>query len=227
MSTTNRAPSGEREFITGVSGDESPRRGLAPGLGGVRLTPAEFDAIDYEDCEPGFRYELIQGVVTVNPAPGLSHNSPNQFLGNLLFLYQTTHPQGKLLDATEYEVYVRVSSGRRLADRVLWIGLGRPVRQKRDVPTIIVEFVSPSRRDWLRDYVEKRDDYLAVGVKEYWVIDRFRRKMTVFRPTGSSEMETTIPESDKYQTPLLPGFELKLADLLAYADRWNDADEED
>jgi Uma2 family endonuclease len=58
-------------------------------------------------------------------------------------------------------------------------------------------------------------------VSEYWVIDRFRRSLTVYRNTPS---ELVVREAETYQTPLLPGFELPLAQLLAAADAWEDAD---
>jgi len=215
---------GEAGFVPMTSGGETSRPGLAPGLAGLHLTPEEFDAIDYEDCEPGYRYELIQGVVIVNPAAGIPHNSPNQYLGHLLINYKELHPQGHHLDDSEHEVYIAVPNGRRLADRVLWIGLGRQPLPQHDVPTIAVEFVSKPRRDWLRDYVEKRDEYISVGIKEYWVIDRFRRKLTVFRPIGSSEVESVVPETGIYTTPLLPGFELPVAKLIGLSDRWTSAE---
>ncbi|MGO9467145.1 MAG: hypothetical protein ACLQVF_23630 [Isosphaeraceae bacterium] len=58
---------------------------------------------------------------------------------------------------------------------------------------------------------------------EYWIIDRFRRTMTVFRrnpPVSGPESVATIAESQTYRTDLLPGFELPLGRLLAVADRW-------
>ena len=89
------------------------------------------------------------------------------------------------------------------------------------MPTIVVEFVSRAARDRRRDYEEKRREYLAIGVKEYWDIDRFRRQMTVFRADST---EQTIGETEKFQTPLLPGFELPLAQLLALSDEWEDTE---
>ena len=58
---------------------------------------------------------------------------------------------------------------------------------------------------------------------EYWVIDRFRRTMTVFRrtpPKTGTDLVRVIPETDTYQTDLLPGFELALGHLIAVADKW-------
>ena len=45
-------------------------------------------------------------------------------------------------------------------------GLGSDVfRERKDIPAIIIEFVSEKRSDALRDYEAKRDEYLAAGGK--------------------------------------------------------------
>ena len=87
-----------------------------------------------------------------------------------------------------------------------------------DQPTIAIEFVSASKRDFQRDYIDKRDEYLRAGVLEYWIIDRFRRRMTVVRGGSDPVTEIVITEQETYTTPLLPGFALPLAQLLAVAD---------
>jgi Uma2 family endonuclease len=87
-----------------------------------------------------------------------------------------------------------------------------------------VEFVSRDKRDWERDYVEKRHEYLAVGVAEDWIIDRFRRQMTVVHDRPEGPLGLTIAEPDTYRTELLPGFELPLSRLLTVADDWPDSD---
>ena len=76
------------------------------------------------------------------------------------------------------------------------------------------------KRNWLRDYEEKRREYLALGVAEYWVIDRFRRTMTVYRNPPRVPAEQVVAENEVYRTDLLPGFELPLAQILAVADDW-------
>ena len=182
---------------------------------GILMSPEEYDAV--EDWDPGFRYELIHGVVVVNPIPLEGEVDPNEELGRWLRNYGEGHPLGRSLDATLPERYVYLPDGsRRRADRIVWIGLGRRPRPKEDVPTIVIEFVSEGKRDWLRDYVDKRTEYSELGVPEYWIIDRFRRRMTVYRP----ESEQVVTEDQTYETPLLPGFQLPLASLLEIADAW-------
>lgn len=57
-------------------------------------------------------------------------------------------------------------------------------------------------------------------VVEYWVIDRFRRTLTVFRKPPGAPAEQVVEEQRTYRTPLLPGFELPLSQLLGRADYW-------
>jgi Uma2 family endonuclease len=98
----------------------------------------------------------------------------------------------------------------------VWVGLGRVPHVTTDVPAIAVEFLSAGKRSWTRDYIEKRQQYHAAGVKEYWLFDRFERRLTVFR----GEEEIVAPHDATYTTPLLPGFTLPAGQILACAEDW-------
>jgi Uma2 family endonuclease len=205
-----------------MSSLSTPRKAkLSLSSAGMLMTPEEFDAVT--DYDERYAYELINGVLIVTPIPSEAESDPNEDLGVLLRNHQADYPQGAAIDLTLPERYVRVAGGRRRADRVIWVGLGRLPDTTQDVPTIVVEFVSRARRDRLRDYEQKRQQYLDLGVKEYWIIDRFQRTMTVFRrdpPVTGTERVSIIKETQIYRTDLLPGFELPLGRLLAVADRW-------
>lgn len=191
---------------------------------GLLMSREEFEAITEDDCDPRFRYELLNGVVIVSPPPSDAESDPNDELGHLLRAYQEK-PEGKCLDKTLFEREVLTSVGIRRVDRAIWIGFGRPISSKVDLPTILVEFVSPGKKAWRRDYEQKRDEYLERGCKEYWVIDRFRRTMTVYFQPPAEPKERVVAESEIYTTPLLPGFELPLARLLKLADQYSDEGE--
>lgn len=192
---------------------------LRPGMAGALLTPREFDAAEWDG--EGEIFELVNGVLVVSPPPLEEERDPNEQLGYLLRLYRQQHPKGAALDRTLPEHLIRTRRSRRRADRAIWAGLGRKPRRK-EVPTIAAEFVSKDRRDWTRDYRVKKREYKAIGIKEYWIIDRFRRIMTVFVNEPGREAEIVVREKDVYRTPLLPGFELPLAQLLAIADEWDE-----
>lgn len=193
----------------------SDTKRLNGGSAGMRMSVEEFKAID--DVEPGFRYELIDGVVVVTPPPGPSHANSGDELGYLLRLYAETHSKGKCIDGNLPEFELITGRSVRRTDRCLWVGLGRTPDLDRDVPAIIVEFVSPGKAAYVRDYEDKRNEYLTLGCREYWVIDRFRRTMTVFR---SEVPPVVVKEAEVYQTELLPGFALPLKTLLAAADQF-------
>jgi Uma2 family endonuclease len=195
-------------------------RRIGPRSAGMPMTAAEFDTTPGSVWDDRYRYELLNGVLVVSPYPRIGERDPNEFLGHLLWSYQESHPQGATLDLTVHEQTVPFGEQRRRADRALWCGLGRTPDPDRDTPTVLVEFVSGSRRDVLRDYEQKRDEYLAGGVVEYWVIDRFRRLMTVYRKGPIGPSYQIVTESQTYETDLLPGFVLPLARLLGRADLW-------
>ena len=192
---------------------------LRPGMAGALLTPREFDRADWDG--EGEIYELINGVLVVSPPPLEQERDPNEELGYWLRLYQEQHPKGSALDRTLPEQMIRTRRSRRRADRAIWAGLGRRPRHN-EVPTIAAEFVSKDRRDWTRDYGVKKREYKAIGIKEYWIFDRFRRTMTVFVNESSREAEIIVRENEVYRTPLLPGFELPVGRLLAAADYWDE-----
>jgi Uma2 family endonuclease len=202
---------------------EKEVRVFGPDANGTLMTPREFDRAEFRE---GWRYELMHGVLIVSPPPLENERDPNGELEYWLRSYRDTHPQGAALDRTLAEQSVKTLKNRRIADRVIWAGLGRKPR-KHDAPTIVVEFVSAGKRHRKRDYEEKRDEYLATGVREYWVIDRFRRTLTVFSKPGAKVKKRVERENQVYATDLLPGFELPLAQRLAIADEWDEPEPED
>lgn len=213
MSTAELA---ELDFQDSIVDDEPDEIAcLDADSNGLQMSKEEF--LEVEDADDAYRYELIRGVIVVSPPASAAERGPNEALGYQLLTYQLQHPTGVSLDGTLFEHEIEIGASIRRADRVIWAGLGRQPDPKVDPPTIVVEFVSPGRAAWRRDYQEKRREYAALGVREYWIIDRFRRSLSVCR---GLDKPLIIKEAESYSTPLLPGFELKLGELLRVADRW-------
>lgn len=199
----------------------TPQYKFGLGSSGILMTPEEFDAIDYEDVDPCWKYELINGVFVVSPLPFPQETDPNEELGRWLRNYQEDHPQGKALDKTLPEQYIRCGRNRRRADRVIWAGLGRLPRTS-VTPTVVVEFVSKRKRDRERDYETKRKEYQKAKIQEYWIIDRFQHIMTVHILENGEYRKKIVHAKQTYRTKLLPGFEVPLGRLLELADAWDD-----
>ena len=191
---------------------ETATLAIGPHTAGVAISATEFDSTE---GEPGWRYELIRGVV-VSPAPSPMERGPNEFLERMLLNYQDGHPNGSQLDDTLPEHEIHVGEDRRRADRVIWAGLGRQPSVA-DTPAIAIEFVSAGKQNFSRNYDLKRHEYESIGIQEYWVFSRFDRTLTVFRPNIEP---TVLDETQTLQTSFLPGFELDVAKLFAVADRW-------
>jgi len=189
---------------------------LGPRSAGVLLTTEEFDRARFEE---GWRYELINEVLVVSPIPSRNERDPNEELGRWLRNYQEFHPQGSALDATLVEETIETKKNRRRADRVIWAGLGH-LPGPDEPPTIIVELVSKGKINQERDYVAKRAEYREIGVKEYWIIDRFSKTMTVCLFAADRDHELVIAANQTYATTWLPGYELPLRRLLELAERW-------
>jgi Uma2 family endonuclease len=187
---------------------------------GILMTPEEFDDLPDYVFTKGLRYELINGVLIVTPPAGNAEMDPNEELGYLLRSHQEHHPLGSVIDKVLGEQTIYATANRRRADRAIWIGLGRVPDVEKDIPSIVVEFVSPKKLDHIRDFETKRAEYLAIGVCEYWIIDRFQRIMTVYLNRPEGVVSLIVKETETYQTDLLPGFILPIARLLARADDW-------
>jgi len=85
------------------------------------------------------------------------------------------------------------------------------------VPDVVVEVISPTDR--ATDILEKITAYRTMGVRLLWVI--YPRSRTAFVYTPDSDTVTTIrldaahPDAALDGSDVLPGFALKLADVLA------------
>jgi Uma2 family endonuclease len=186
---------------------------------GMLMTPEEFDAVEVYD--PEYCYELIHGVLVVTPIPLAHETDPNEELGRLLRNYREEHPEGRILDSTLPQQYVFTRTSWRLADRLIWTGLGRRMPdRRRDLPTIAVEFVSAGKRSRRRDCEEKRREYMELQIPEYWIIDRFEHKLSVVTSGPAGPQDQIFLEHQNYTTPHLPGFELPLQTLIRLGNRW-------
>ena len=178
---------------------------------GRPTTEDEFASAHYE--EP-WKYELVEGRLVVLPPNGKGHVSVCCPWRDLLAVYAINH--SVLVQAVVSQAWVRIDArNARIADIGVYLGghindLDLP----RQVPELIFEFVSPSKKDSRRFSVEKRADYEKIGVREYVIIDRFARTVTVLTLVDNAYQERVLTSADTYATPLLPGFEVNLAEIL-------------
>lgn len=82
---------------------------------------------------------------------------------------------------------------------------GKPsgVALHHDNPTLIVEVVSESNAS--EDYVDKRIQYEARGVSEYWIVDRHQQKVTVLTLENDRYKEAVYQGNAVIQSKVFPG----------------------
>lgn len=83
------------------------------------------------------------------------------------------------------------------------------------VPELIFEFVSEDRADQERDYIFKRAEYHAIGVKEYVIVDRLKRSVLVLEWREGDFAERMLGPEDTYTSSLLPGLRIALSEVFA------------
>lgn len=76
-------------------------------------------------------------------------------------------------------------------------------------PDIAVEVLSPSEH--AMDVTRKVRDYLSAGSQEVWLLDHDNGELQIRTKTGIRLLEG----NDALSSPLLPGFSVSVADLLA------------
>lgn len=124
--------------------------------------------------DDGHRYELIDGVLVVTPAPSLNHQS---ILVALIIALNHVKPTALRLLAAPFDVALAgdtvVQPDLLLAPKSDFSAKDLPV-----APTLAIEILSPSTRRF--DLILKRARYEAAGCEHYWVVDPDEPRITAW-----------------------------------------------
>jgi Uma2 family endonuclease len=135
-----------------------------------------------------------------------------KFLDN--WLDEQPEPRGQVL-VGEAGVILAHDPDTTVGIDVTYVSAEVMVRQTEDstlidgVPTLVVEILSPS--DTIEDINEKIDAYLAARVSLIWIIDPYRRTITVHQPECKAKLFNVGDELSA--EPHLPGFRIPVAQL--------------
>jgi Uma2 family endonuclease len=158
-------------------------------------------------------YERVDGRLVVMAADGYRHQLASEPWRNSLVYYHRDRPD--LVKHVFSSPWVTIDEDTdRIGDIGVYLTAGwSETATSEPIPELIFEIVSPGRRSKERDYVRKRADYHKLGIREYVIVDRFAKAVTVltYRPDGYEEQVLT--EADTYTSPLLPGLAIPLAEV--------------
>lgn len=169
------------------------------------------DYFNYDD-DTDTRYELEDGELLVMPPESDLNLRIASFL--LVYFAQQGIPFYRLRIGTE----VVVSGTRatvRLPDLIvlteeLAIALESASRSTVTMdmppPQLVVEVVSPGKKNADRDYRYKRSQYQARGIAQYWIVDPIKQRITVLSWIEGLYEEAVFEGDQAIASPLLSEF---------------------
>jgi Uma2 family endonuclease len=191
----------------------------------LRIGPADHGRAmtleDFREAEeqPGYLYELARGVLEVSEVPSDAHG---QILDNFhlaLDAYRLQHPGRirRIAHGSDLRLIIPELESDRHPDLAIVFWGARLTERGRQRPGLVTEIVSPGKRARHRDYEEKSEEYLALGIDEYWIIDPHDRQVFVRTrqegPEGPFWSERVFQRDDVIVSGLLPGFQITVAQL--------------
>ncbi|MBI3824116.1 MAG: Uma2 family endonuclease, partial [Planctomycetes bacterium] len=150
--------------------------------------------------------------VTVSQVAKLYHAIIITVLRKYLNVYDFNHPGHiyALLAGSECKLLIPRLESERHPDVAVYLtkpkGPSSGKMWRTWIPELVIEVVSARSEDG--DYVEKREEYWTLGVKEYWIVDAQRAMVVMLRRGKSDWIEKRLGPDDVCATKLLPGFKL-------------------
>ncbi len=157
--------------------------------------------------------ELTDGYIEVLPMPTEEHQRIVLFLYRALYAFLAARGMGLVLVAP---LRLLLQIGRyREPDLLLLLSQddSRRGNQHWTGADLVVEVVSPD--DPQRDLVQKRQEYAAAGIPEYWIVNPDDEQITVLRLEGTEYIEHSVAtRGAQAASALLEGFAVGVAETL-------------
>lgn len=165
------------------------------------------------------RYEIIDGELFVSTQPSLEHQYTCNEVAVRLSDWNTRTGLGWVFPAPG----LIFTDDDNAAPDVVWLSKGRLRAVRGDdgklhgPPELVVEVLSPGAENERRDRDVKLRLYSRRGVDEYWILDWQQRRAEVYRrdaaDPGVLRLAAALGEDDVLESPILPGFRVRVGEL--------------
>ncbi|MBK1619901.1 hypothetical protein CKO42_15905 [Lamprobacter modestohalophilus] len=197
---------------------DPPRIGLDPDPpAGTRVSEADYWASYYEHDNG---YEWNDGYLEVKPVSDTLTIRVYQWLLQLLQFYLETHDNAQL---TALEMGFRLRLADKVAIRKPDLGLvldSNPIpladldRSYKGTFDLCVEALSDSTpAEIARDTEQKRREYEAAGVREYYILHHETRWQRFYRRNAFGRYQPIPTDEGVLQSEVVPGLRFRLEDL--------------
>lgn len=164
--------------------------------------------------------ELRKGRIEVLAMPTMSHQLIVAFLVEILKAFVRPRQLGDVLFAP---MRVRVAPGEFREPDVIFMLAQNSDRAGDDFwlgADLAIEVVSKDAESRKRDLKEKRADYAAAGIPEYWIVDPIERRVTVLTLEGAEYVAAgEYAPGEQAASKLLDGFVVDVAATFKAAER--------
>lgn len=131
----------------------------------------------YKNLPEGTLAELIDNVIYMSPSPVKNHQQVLQTIFRRLSESIEDSGRGEIIIAP-FDVYLDSTSNAVQPDISIILkgnnGYSKPNGHFHGAPDIIIEILSSGNKEY--DLVKKKDLYERFGVKEYWIVDPWKRR---------------------------------------------------
>ncbi|MCL4869152.1 MAG: Uma2 family endonuclease [Anaerolineae bacterium] len=175
---------------------------------------------EYLAMESNHMVEFSGGYLEVLSIPTPKHQTLVAYLYGLFLLFVRKHQAGKVLFAP---LEVQLWQGKYREPDIMFLSKEHLAAEKERYwrgADLVLEVVSGSSEDRVRDLVLKRQEYAQAGVPEYWIVDPQMKQITVLTLDQDSYVDHGIftPGEDA-SSVLLPGFRVDVTDAFAAANQ--------
>ena len=181
---------------------------------GVKMTLDEYLDLPEDDIH----YEYVDGRCVAKAMPMIRHQLVSRWLMKLIDSFLESHNLGVILfegtrvkqkygNVREPDLVVVLNDNKRRFD----------INSKsyEGVPDLVIEIISDSNK--YVDLNDKKKEYEALGIKEYWIIDP-HRTYTHFYIFEDGRYLETFPQEGIYKSFSLLGLRFRLSDMYNVVD---------
>ena len=186
---------------------------MSQAVDSIRWTIQDIEALPPNEW---IRYEIIDGELFVTRSP---HHKHQQVAGRVFSVLDSWSIDSGLGEPSIMPGLIFSESDNVIPD-VIWVSYERLAQIQDDAghfrgaPELVVEVLSPGKKNEDRDRSAKLKLYSVQGVQEYWIVDRVAQRVEIYhRNQARLVLTATLLVGDVINSPLLPNFTCEVARL--------------
>ncbi len=172
---------------------------------------------DYQELDDETRCEIIEGELSMTPAPNLEHQRVSRNLEFSMLQYVEAKKLGEVLNAP---VDVVLDEANIVQPDLVFVSKQNfKILEKNGImgsPDLAVEILSPS--SLYRDRYQKKDLYEKFGVRELWIMDPANQTIEIFCLAGGKyKLFCFASRKDKAKSSVIEGFEIEVSQIMCHS----------